>query len=83
MGVHLNQKKTQNASNGYVPSKIEWDPTNGLLKVSCDQSIRYSGLKGPFRNGPVGPISWIPNLLKVLPRMLWIHPGRLVKMQIH
>ena len=31
-----------------IPSKIEWDPTNGARSISCDRAIRYSGLRGLF-----------------------------------
>ena len=27
-----------------IPSKIEWDLTNGPRSVSCNRAIRYSGL---------------------------------------
>ena len=27
-----------------IPSKLEWDLTNGPCSVSCDRAIRYSGL---------------------------------------
>ena len=36
-----------------IPSKIEWDLTNGPRSVSCDRAIRYSGL-GVRSVGPVG-----------------------------
>ena len=37
----------------WIPSKIEWDLTNGPRPVSCDRAIRYSGL-GVRSVGPVG-----------------------------
>ena len=39
---------------GYVPSKIEWDLTNGTRSGSCDRAIRYSGFFGVPSVGPVG-----------------------------
>ena len=40
--------------NGVVPSKIEWDLTNGPRLVSCDQATRYAGFFGVRSVGPVG-----------------------------
>ena len=39
-----------------IPSKIEWDLTNGPRSVSCDRAIRYSGRGVRDRNGPVGDV---------------------------
>ena len=45
----------QNQKQLCIPSKIEWDLTNGPTLVSCDRTIRYSGF---FRGAFSGSVRW-------------------------
>ena len=71
------------ASRCFVPSKIEWDLTNGPRSVSYDRAIRYSGFfRAPWNVGPtVGQISWIDlnfyirETLKILTLQICLLPG--------
>ena len=42
---------TQLIRSPLIPSKVEWDLTNGPCSVSCDRAIRYSGEKGSVDRG--------------------------------
>ncbi len=48
------KQKRRQPIQGIIPSKIEWNLTNGPHSVSCDRAIRSSGFFGVRSVGPVG-----------------------------
>ena len=64
----------------HLPSKIEWDLTNGPLSKLIDWILRF--FRGPWNVGPVGDFLDIYNTRSLDPGTIWIFSVRWAYRQV-